>query len=1081
MQNYQFDENGQFIIKDFQRTRPFASFLPGIAGPMGIPLWVFYVNRGQAIASFGVENKDKPIMEYQPANRAYQLTPYLGFRTFIRQRSGNKWIQKEPFSRNTSSQKMFTRANELYLMEDDTRNGLKMEVVYFLLPVEEIAALVRQVVITNESDQLTKLEILDGLPAVIPYGLNNQFLKEIGRTVEAWMMVDNLAQNIPFYHLRASVADTTEVRSIDSGHFMFAWQEGAKEPELLSVIVDPALVFGQNTSLSTPEAFYKNGLTKLLTQKQIVSGRTPSGFAALQVELLPGEAVRINGLFGHASSLENLQPQIKHITSPRFLDEKRLVANTLVRDLTDGISCRTSSRIFDEYCRQTFLDNTLRGGWPITFGSGKTKHVYHIYSRKHGDLERDYNAFSIAPEHYSQGNGSYRDINQNRRDEVWFNPGIGDSNIRVFMSFIQADGYNPLVVLGDRFILTPGKMENILTLTNDPEGIRKLLSQPFSPGSLIQGIMSGCIPLTINIELFIGRVIEESEQLINAIPGEGYWVDHWTYNLDMIDSYLEVFPDRLQDVLFSNKDLPFYDSPMVVKPRSEKYVLVDGQPRQRNSLFEDHQKTDMIARRGENSIWLRAEHGKGKIYRTNLFGKLFILALIKFASLDPYGMGIEMEAGRPGWDDAMNGLPGLFGSSMPETYALKRLLSFLRKVLPHEGMENIRLPVEIARFYRKVIKELKAYHSNEEKDRDHEYWDHISSAREAYRAHIRLGLDGDEEDLSFSELDKALDLFSTKMDSGIARALELNGELPPTYFIFRVEEYELLVDKQNHPLYDSQGHSYIIAKRFSPTPLPLFLEGMVRAMRCMDSVSAEKLYEQVKASPLYDRKLKMYKLNETLVEMPLDIGRIRAFPPGWLENESIWLHMEYKYLLEVLQAGLFVQFIEDFNNTLIPFLDPQKYGRSTLENSSFLVSSAHPDESLHGTGFIARLSGASAEFISIWRRMMAGGNPFFMKGGKLCLTFQPILPGWLFDENNQVSFSFLGKTKIVYNNPHRCDTFDSQTHIQKMVLQYRDGESIILSGEVIPSHHAIEIREGQITQVEVYFDMNYPPKSMEIA
>ncbi len=26
-----------------------------------------------------------------------------------------------------------------------------------------------------------------------------------------------------------------------------------------------------------------------------------------------------------------------------------------------------------------------------------------------------------------------------------------------------------------------------------------------------------------------------------------------------------------------------------------------------------------------------------------------------------------MEAGRPGWYDALNGLPGLFGSSMPET------------------------------------------------------------------------------------------------------------------------------------------------------------------------------------------------------------------------------------------------------------------------------------------------------------------------------------------------------------------------------------------------------------------------------
>ena len=24
--------------------------------------------------------------------------------------------------------------------------------------------------------------------------------------------------------------------------------------------------------------------------------------------------------------------------------------------------------------------------------------------------------------------------------------------------------------------------------------------------------------------------------------GEGYWVDHWTYNLDLIESYLSIFP-----------------------------------------------------------------------------------------------------------------------------------------------------------------------------------------------------------------------------------------------------------------------------------------------------------------------------------------------------------------------------------------------------------------------------------------------------------------------------------------------------------------------------------------------------------
>ncbi|MFS8213443.1 hypothetical protein [Paenibacillus polymyxa] len=36
------------------------------------------------------------------------------------------------------------------------------------------------------------------------------------------------------------------------------------------------------------------------------------------------------------------------------------------------------------------------------------------------------------------------------------------------------------------------------------------------------------------------------------------------------------------------------------------------------------------------------------------------MAAIKLSTLDPEGLGIEMEAGKPGWNDSMNGLPGLF-------------------------------------------------------------------------------------------------------------------------------------------------------------------------------------------------------------------------------------------------------------------------------------------------------------------------------------------------------------------------------------------------------------------------------------
>ena len=60
----------------------------------------------------------------------------------------------------------------------------------------------------------------------------------------------------------------------------------------------------------------------------------------------------------------------------------------------------------------------------------------------------------------------------------------------------------------------------------------------------------------------------------------------------------------------------------------------------------------------------------------------------------------------------------------------------------------------------------------------------------------------------------------------------------------------------------------------------------------------------------------MYKVNADLSKETVDIGRTRIFPRGWLENESIWLHMEYKFMLELLRCGLYKEFYDNFENGL---------------------------------------------------------------------------------------------------------------------------------------------------------------------
>ena len=1071
MDNLLFDDQGRFVLADFARARPFSSFLPGIAGPLGIPMWVFYVNRGQAIASFGIENKDSPIMEFQPANKAYQTTAYTGFRTFLKLKRGTDEAFYEPFApwnRNDGT-RMHIGMNELQLQATSPERGIQTHVLYFTLPGEPFAGLVRQVTATNLNDAPLALQMLDGLARVIPYGVDNLGLKQISRTLEAWMAVFNLEEDLPFYRLQASAGDTAEVSAIQAGHFYLAFDGSGQR---LPAFVDPVVVFGQNTTLSQPDGFVERSLADLRQRRQITTGRTPCGFCGSETVLDRDQAITVYTIIGHTGNLESIRRDASRLAQPAYVRQKRQEANALVDQLTDVVATHTSSRRFDAYVRQNVLDNVLRGGWPLLLGDDDAPSIYHIYSRKHGDLERDYNDFNVAPEPYSQGNANYRDVNQNRRCDVLLQPKVEAFNLLSFLDLIQADGYNPLVVEGSRFTLPPDRQAAVLDLVERPEGLQPLLAQRFTPGQLLRTIADAELGLKVSPEVLVAEALTHAEQHVQAALGEGYWIDHWTYNLDLIDTYVSVYPDRKDELLFGRQTVPYWDSSAVVQPRARKTVLTDdGRVRQYGAVDEDSEKAALIAARGASPHLVRTNHGRGDVYRTTVFAKLVGLAVVKVATLDPLGLGIEMEAGKPGWYDALNGLPGLFGSSLCETYELERLLTFLLEAIVETDAGTVALPIEQHFLLEEIASALGTWQGSDDADRDFRYWDTVATAREAYRDRVRLGFDGKTRELSFDNLTVTLTAFRAKARHGIERAVDMNDGVPPTYIAYDVTDYEVITDADGNVERDALSRPYVRPLGFEPHVLPLFLEGPVHALRTeVDLTNAHELYSRVKSSPLYDEALGMYKVNAPLNGEPHELGRCRAFTPGWLENESIWLHMEYKYLLEILRSGLYEEFYEDLERSLICLQDPAVYGRSPLENSSFLVSSAHPDASLHGTGFVARLTGATAEFLSIWHVMMFGQAPFFVQDDCLCLRFEPALPRWLFDEAGTVRATFLGHTKVVYHNPNRVDVSPNRVSIAEMILHVKDGATVDLSSSIIRAPYAAQVREGQIEQIDVFLE-----------
>jgi hypothetical protein len=114
------------------------------------------------------------------------------------------------------------------------------------------------------------------------------------------MEVFNLAQHMPYYRLRASVGDTAEVETFEAGHFALAFLERAQQTDQLPALVDPAVVFGYNTSLSAPDRFNQTSLANLLQACQITTGKTPCAFFGAAATIAPGETL-LNSAFGHAS------------------------------------------------------------------------------------------------------------------------------------------------------------------------------------------------------------------------------------------------------------------------------------------------------------------------------------------------------------------------------------------------------------------------------------------------------------------------------------------------------------------------------------------------------------------------------------------------------------------------------------------------------------------------------------------------------------------------------------------------------------------------------------------------------------
>jgi len=454
------------------------------------------------------------------------------------------------------------------------------------------------------------------------------------------------------------------------------------------------------------------------------------------------------------------------------------------------------------------------------------------------------------------------------------------------------------------------------------------------------------------------------------------------------------------------------------------------------------------------------------------------------------GVAIEYEAGKPGWNDANNGLVGMIGSGTPELSELAVLIRYILSVL-NKYQRHLQVPTELYTLVESINDALDALNSVYSDSQSlypkvppalFQYWDLVSSAREAYRESTKVTFSGSTRSIGNRDAKAMLERWLREVELGMDRAYKLGthgfgdtgstGNMP-TYFSYNVTDWET-TGKVNY-----KGHPFVRAKEMVVNLFPLFLEGPTRVMKTVAAKDGAKdIYGKVRSSPLRDKGLRMYTISASLKEESFDMGREMAFAAGWFENQSIWLHMSYKFYLELLRHKMYDEFFDEMlAGGMLPFMDQKVYGRSLMECSSFLASSAFQDPSDQGRGFLARLSGSTAEFLSMWVLMFIGPNPFYIDefSGRLQMWLVPSLPRWLFDDNCNcgeatVSFKLFSSIDVTYHHRRGNDDLFNAAPT-RYVIVLRDGTEFQVSGPNIDSELADKIRRVVfVATIDAYFE-----------
>ena len=88
--------------------------------------------------------------------------------------------------------------------------------------------------------------------------------------------------------------------------------------------------------------------------------------------------MQIFSLYGQAEGKGRVAALAEQVSGGQWFEAKRREAAELTDGLCRAIETHTADPVFDAYCKQTYLDNVLRGGAPVFFEDGEKKMPFYL-------------------------------------------------------------------------------------------------------------------------------------------------------------------------------------------------------------------------------------------------------------------------------------------------------------------------------------------------------------------------------------------------------------------------------------------------------------------------------------------------------------------------------------------------------------------------------------------------------------------------------------------------------------------------------------------------------------------------------